>query len=406
MVYCWRSLLQNLRKLSLGEVAISLAALQPVATRLQQLCIRESRLQGSADGFLNTGWTALTSLTLSSCRMEDQALPAPNLPALEAADIHELHHRGGMLQLHELNGGCPQLTRLACELDSSLLQASEGVRRCSLLNLSRLAHLRVMLWSHTSNLSFDLPASLTSLSFSGTLNDGQHGVDFFWALRVAVKCIREGAQLQTLVCGYAEANLQTVQGGATLDEQSRLLGWQLIGLKELEVWGSKVELLGALIAVASSMPSLLRLVVGIQGFYCVEIPPIKSASLESIVVKGYGPVLVNDAWTLSPVVLTLLPDCVRLREVLVQHGCAAYEGATVMIRCSCCSPRDLVPMEVGAGLDQALGVRFLPVPEGVDCSVWQAFTVLHAYHAAGHNVSRDGPAQPPRWGCVVVPGHL
>lgn len=74
-------MLSNLRKLSLLQVAVSLAALQPIATRLQELTIAHSRLQGSVDGFLTKGWTALTSLALTNCSAEEHTLPAPNLPA-------------------------------------------------------------------------------------------------------------------------------------------------------------------------------------------------------------------------------------------------------------------------------------------------------------------------------------
>ena len=84
---CFCSLLANLRKLTLGRVAVSLPALQPVATRLRELHVSCSRLQGSADGFLTDGWTALTSLSLTQSRVDKTMLTAAlKLPALE--DVH------------------------------------------------------------------------------------------------------------------------------------------------------------------------------------------------------------------------------------------------------------------------------------------------------------------------------
>ena len=52
---CFCSLLTNLRKLTLYKVAVSLPALQPVATRLHELHMPASCLQGRSDGFLTRG---------------------------------------------------------------------------------------------------------------------------------------------------------------------------------------------------------------------------------------------------------------------------------------------------------------------------------------------------------------
>ena len=51
-------------------------ALQPVATRLHELDVFGSSLQGSADDFLTEGWTALTSLSLTHTHLHDAALTA------------------------------------------------------------------------------------------------------------------------------------------------------------------------------------------------------------------------------------------------------------------------------------------------------------------------------------------
>ena len=66
--------------------------MQPVATRLIALHVRDSRLQGSADGFLTKGWTALTSLTVTRAYLEDAALTAAlDLPMVEDVHIGSFH---------------------------------------------------------------------------------------------------------------------------------------------------------------------------------------------------------------------------------------------------------------------------------------------------------------------------
>lgn len=54
-------------------------------------------------------------------------------------------------------------------------------------------------------------------------------MDPFWALHGG------GAQVHRLECSRTEANLQSAQWGASLNEQYRRLGEQLHGLEELEV---------------------------------------------------------------------------------------------------------------------------------------------------------------------------
>ena len=186
--------------------------------------------------------------------MKDQALPEPSLPALEAVDLYNFVHRGGMLQLHELIGGCPQLTRLCFELESSLLQGGKNVQQCSLLSLGRLANLQIAHRFYPANLGVALPASLTTLRFMGLFGDHTTQMDFFCALLEAAKCIKGGAQLHTLYCSNTEALPQPPQWGTSLREQYRQLGAQLSGLKELKVWGYRTVLLSALSAVPAQRP--------------------------------------------------------------------------------------------------------------------------------------------------------
>ena len=401
-----RRMLSNLRKLSLAHVAISLPALQPAAARLQELELRSSRLQSSAAGFLTRGWTALTSLSLAQIRMENDTLTAAlNLPALEDMRLGWVTgHRGRELQVDQLTGSCPQISRLEFQLEESLAPASDLDRqRCRLGNLTRLADLHVMDWSLQASVDLDLPPSLTQLRFGGFRQSGGDAADLFWALQEAVKCVRRGAQLHRLVCQGAEAYLQPAQWGASLDEQYRRLGGQLGCLKELAVWGGQEELLSAVGAVASAAPSLVRLEIIItEPLPSVEVSPICSASLESIKVQSYP------GSAPPQVLLTLLPGCIRLREVVVRCG-QAVEGAAVKIRCHGISRRCIVPVdgyaqyynkmseELYAGTVRNVVVKFLEMPpseEGV-----QECTVLYGCHAAG-------PEQPPLWGRAVMPGIL
>ena len=199
---CSCRLLPCLCKLTLDNVVVSLPALQPVATQLRELKLIGSCLRGSADDFLTKGWTALISLTLFSTQMENAMLTAAlELPALE--DVHICWfkgHRGGELQLHQLTGSCPQVSRLKFQLGKSLAQATDTSRQsCRLLNLSRLADLHLMSCPGIqARVDLDLPPSLTQLSYGG-YKDGD-SVDFFWVLQEVAKCIGQGAQLHKLIC--------------------------------------------------------------------------------------------------------------------------------------------------------------------------------------------------------------
>ena len=360
--------------------------------RMQQLDLSHSRLQGSADGFLSNGWTGLTSLTLRCTRMEDQTLLAPRLPSLEDVHLNKFEHQGGVLQLGELVAHSSQLSRLEFWLEGSSLQTSERQQWCSLLHLGRLAHFTLLHRSQRATLGFQLPASLTHLEFFGIFGKPEHQMDFFWALDEAMRCIRGGAKLHRLYSSGTEAMLQPARWGASLHEQYRQLGAQLSGLKELDVWGHRTPLLTALSAVASSAPSLTRLVIGSDGFPCMELPPICSASLESLVFMDYEPQHSYDELVL-PVILTALPGCIRLREVLVRRRFGSMEGAVIKIHCHCRSQRCIVPLDVGDGCNQGVGIELLPSPASADV---QGYTVLYRCQAAG-------PEQPPCWGCVVAP---
>ena len=394
---CFCSLLSNLRKLTLAGVAVSLPALQPVATCLHELMLFGSRLQGSADGFLTKGWTAPTSLKLTYTHMEDAILTAAlELPVLEDMHIYWfMGHRGGKLQLHQLTGGCPQVSRLEFELGNRVRQAPEASRQsCGLLNLKRLADLHIRGCSLQANMDLDLPPSLTQLKFGGSYSGGSSSLDFFWALWEAAKCVGRGAQLHRLTCACAEAHLQPARWGASLDEQHRRLGGQLSSLKELVVLGAQHQLLSAVGALASAAPSLVRLeIVMMDSLSRMEVSPICSASLESIRVEWghfHRPELPP-----PQVVLTLLPGCTRLQEVVVHCTCGLVEGATVKIRCHCCSRRCIMPQDAVSGSE--LAVRFVPMPQSEQGV--QEYTVLSACHAAGAE-------QTPLWGHAVMPGIL
>ena len=411
---CLCSLLSSLRRLTLGRVKVSLPALQPIATRLHELNIHGSRLQGSAEGFLTKGWTALTSLALTNTRMEDATLSAAlELPAVEGVDICWFEgHQGGELQIDQLIGSCPQISRLEFQLlwSQRLRQASR--QSCTLVDFKRLVNLNIMSCSVQTNMDLDLPLSLTQLQFGGYMGGGTGSVDFFWALQEAVKCVRRGAQLHKLICHRTEAYLQPAQWGASLEDQHRRLGCQLSGLRELQVMGAQKELLSALGAVASAAPCLIRLEIETRDWdqksnLRVNVSPICSATLESIRVTNCRSV--RPDLPAPQVLLTLLPGCTRLQEVVVHFMGGPVEGAAVKIRCHSCSPRctmpvvghadddHKVPEEVSAGAYNDVVVNFVRVAcseEGVrEC------TVLYACHAAG-------PEQAPLWGHAVMPGIL
>ena len=416
---CFRSLLANLRNLTMHRVAVSLPALQPVATRLRELHISNSYLLGDADGFLTMGWTALTTLSLEDALMETASMTAAlELPALEEMNMKGFRHQGGVLQLDQLTGSCLHVRGLSFQLDECMMQARQDRPCSSLLSLGRLADLYINIYLNApyATMDLNLPAGLTHLKLQDDSDGDGSGngdcMDFFWALNEAAKCIRRGAQLRKLVCINTEASLQPAQWGASLDEQYRRLGGQLTSLHELEVSGyaGYPLLLAALGALISAAPSLTCVRLTIVVFTCslphMELSPICSASLKSITV-------IVDDWAdegppLPPLVLTFLPGCTRLQEVVVRYGeYAPDDGTAVKIRCHCCSSTCIVPLNVHACLSgnlrthvydgpfKEVGVQFLPgppCPQGV-----QKYTVMFACHAAG-------PQQPLMWGHVVMPG--
>ena len=395
---CFSRLLSNLRNLTLGRVAISLPALQQVATQLHELNVSDSHLQGSADGFLTKGWTALTSLSLTHTFMENATLTAAlQLPALE--DVHICMftgHQGGELQLDQLTGSCPHVSRMEFHLSNRFHQATEASRQsCGLLNLDRLADLHIKMSPLQANLDLDLPPSLTQLKFEGYPGGNTKSVDFSWALREAVKCVGRGAQLHRLICSCAEVYLPQAQWGASLDKRHRRLGGLLGCLRELEVWGNQEDVLSAVGAVASAAPSLVRLEIIATDASHVEVSPICSASLESIRVEQRSPQ--RPMRLPAHVKLTLLPGCTRLQEVVVHFPGTPVKGAGVAIRCHCCSRRCIVPEEVHAGDHSDVVVKFLHLPssqQGV-----QECTILFAVQPAWHE-------QAPLWGHAVMPGIL
>ena len=395
-------------------------ALQPVATRLRELNVFNSYLQGSADGFLTKGWTALTSLCLNHTHLENATVPAAlKLPALEDVTIRWFSgHRGGEMQLDQLISGCPQVSCLEFQLGTCLRQAYEASRPSyRLLNLSRLADLHIISSpGNQANVDLDLPPSLTQLKFGGYRGyRASTPVDFFWALQEAVVCIRRGAQLHKLICHFTAVHLQHAQWGASLAEQHRRLGCQLGSLRELEVWGvmgnGNDQLLSAVGAIASAAPSLTRLeIVIMDPPPSVEVSPICSASLESIRVEWRTDLYRCCELRPPQLLLTFLPGCTRLQEVVVvvPFMDGPIEGAAFKIRCHCCSRRCIVPVAVYAkdswhsnivfeDEEMYAVVNFVHAPsskQGV-----QACTVLYACHA-------DGPEQDALWGHAVMPGIL
>ena len=201
-----------------------------------------------------------------------------------------------------------------------------------------------------------------------------------------MKCVGRGAQLHKLICNCVHESLQPAHWGASLDEQHRRLGGQLSSLRELEVLGAQDKVLSAVGAVASAAPNLARfkLVLGTRYIVGVlaprmEVLIIYSASLESIRVEWQ---LARRLQPLPPqLLLTLLPGCTRLQEVLVRFTGRYIEGAAVKIRCHCCSQRCIVPEEVHAGHHSDMVVKFLHPPLS-EQGVQQEYTVLHASQEA------------------------
>ena len=307
-------MLSNLRELCLENVVLSLPALQPIAARLQTLSITDSRLRGSADGFLSAGWTALKVVCLHGSWVEDDMLTAVNLPALEDLDIISFEHQGGMLQLDQLR--CPQLRGLVFLLDSSHARTGEGGRqRCSFSHLARLEDLVVIRTSYQATMDLGLPTSLEHLTVQDS--SGDDVVDLKWVLLEAVKGIRGGAHLCSLTCTEASPSSHPEWmpwGACSLAHYSKL-GEQLSGLEFLAVCGRGKPLLSAISAVACSAPSLTRLELYIEEeLDDLRLPPICSASLESVTLRFR---LTGKIAALPPVMLHFLPDCARLRDVHV-----------------------------------------------------------------------------------------
>ena len=175
--------------LSLESVSFHLPALQPIATRLQRLDIMNSRLNGSADGFLSAGWTALTALRLDGSQVVDDVLTALALPALKDLCIIGSHHKGRALRRDQLC--CPQLCSLAFQLETEGLRA-----RYTILRMAALASQIIIVSCYQDAMDLGLPASLTSLS----VQDDTPNADLDRALLEAAKCIRRGAQLCSLMC--------------------------------------------------------------------------------------------------------------------------------------------------------------------------------------------------------------
>ena len=403
---CWRSLLSNLRKLSLINVSFPLPALQPVATRLQSLDIFASRLGGSADGFLSMVWTALTALCLDGSRVTDGVLSAVNLPVLKDLRLAGFQHQGGVLQPVQLC--CPQLCSLAFELDRMPQKPSTGSRQCcSLLNLARLTTLFITRYSHQAIMGLGLPSSLTRL----TVQDWSEVADIEWVLLQAAKCIRGGPQLRSLIFDNISSSPQDVSPhpevvpwGASSNAHCRQLGQQLSGLEDLYVgYGNGPTVLSALGAVACTAPSLTRLQFSTHGPNGMALPPICSASLKSIRLYMQTSLKVPPL----PITLTFLPGCIQLRDVYVQFLNTPKEGAYVKVCCHCISERCIMPflgraeltneahMNTCADLQNAR--QFLPTAAAPQCV--QPYTVLFTCQSGG-------PEEASQWGHVVMASVL
>ena len=372
----------------------SLPALQPVATRLQSLCMSRTLLEGSAEGFLGASWSALESLSVETCWVDDN-LTALTLPALESLDISEFGvGDGDMLQPGQLC--CPQLSCLAIDIldnsqDPKPDSAGSRTQWGGLLHLPRLANLVLTyLYQHTP-MDLGLPASLEVLTVR--LTDSFEGVDLKWLL---LEAGRNGAQLRSLTCPTASASShpEGMPWGASSVAHYREFAERLTGLTDLSVDGNATSLLSAIGAVASAAPSLTCLEFGVrEGLTGFELPPICSASLKSISGRYYLP---GNRVPPPQVVLQFLPGCTQLRYVHVHFGdhSLPMEGTSVIIRCHCTSERCIMPLDACAGL-AGVGVRFLPMPltsQGV-----QAYTVTFTCRA-------PGPGQALKWGHVVMPG--
>ena len=392
-------MLSKLHKLSLNRVTLSLPALQPIATRLESLCMSHTSLEDSAEGFLGVNWSALKSLLVESCLVDDN-LTALTLPALESLDISEFSvGDGDMLQPGQLF--CPQLRSLAIDiLDNSQDPAPESsgsrTQWGGLLHLPRLETLFLTYLHHQAPMDLGLPASIEHLTVR--LTDSFEGVDLQWLLLEAGK---SGAQLRSLTCPTASASShpEGMLWGASSVARYKKLAEQLRGLKDLSVHGNATTLVSAIGVIACSAPDLTHLDfefpvgVGLNDF---ELPTICSASLRSITGRFR---LTGYRMPPPPVIINFLPGCTKLRVVLVQlhdNHHMPVEGTSIRIRCHCTSQRCIMPLDACTGLE-VVGVRFLPMLPA--SQVMQAYTIIFACHAAG-------PEQALNWYHVVVPGVL
>ena len=184
------------------------------------------------------------------------------------------------------------------------------------------------------------------------------------------------------------------------------------------MWGGTEHLLSALVAVISSAPHLTSVEITITEWLPrMELPPICSASLESITVTVDEERDDEDEAPpsrVAPLVLTFLPGCTRLQQVLVRLPSEDLtERTEAKVRCQICchsgSPTCIVPMDVHARAAEHMrvhgdasyfsevGVQLLPgppSPQGV-----QRYAVSFVSRA-------PGPQQPLMWSHVVMPGAL
>ena len=335
-------------------------------------------------------------LCLHHSYLQDDVLTGLNLPALESLDIVEFSFgESDVLQPDQLC--CPQLSSLVFPYESRQeAQASEGGRqRCRFLHMPRLVALILMCdQDAATRTDLALPASLKQLTVQRT--SGGVGADLKWVLLQAIKAIKSGVELRSLTCADSapSSHPEGRPWGATSVAHYRELGEKLRGLKDLAVYGSAKTLLSAISALACSAADLTRLEFRVKEHPgAMELPPISSASLQSITGRFTGPRPLMGHKGLY--ILNLLPGCTQLHDVHVHfdHN-MPKEGKSVKIRCHCTSKRCIVPLDACAGLDE-VGVRFLPMPPS--SQGLQAYTVIFTCQAVG-------PEQALEWCHVVMPG--
>ena len=348
-------------------------------------------------------------LYLRDSHVKDDILTALNLPALQSLDIIEFSFWDDDEVPDSLLPDqlcCPQLSCLVyefCDTSQEALASEDGVQRCSLLHLTKLATLDLMCFHKRARMDVSLPASLEHL----TLREGSNtdSVDLNWALLEAVKCIRSGAQLRSLTSADSvpSSHPEGMPWGSSSLAHYREFAEQLRGLKDLTIQGSTTTLLSAIAAVACSAPDLTRLEFGVgEELNDLELPPISSASLQTVSGRFHVKGLIVP---FPPVILKFQPGCTELRDVHVQffsyldppnNRPKITEGTSVKICCHSTSERCIRPFDACAGVFE-VGVRFLPMPPSSQDV--QAYTVTFTCHAAG-------PEEALQWGHVVTPGIL